>query len=328
MKKKLFYLFLFISIFSLFIFLSASTIDDSTKFSSNETTNPSITKTPLSYTTDCTPYLIENKSIEGCSDLPICSNDETCILAGNRFLEGLTKILKNTSKREVPVDTDKEVELATFSVKMDSVTSEKPLSKEDFDTYKMFWDDFSFIIPLKYRYDINEFVVFEGSWMQAYFLMTDLDYGKGWTFAINNVGFASAKLALETYIHEFSHLFSLRQGQINYFDDDATCSSLYIDSLCIMPDSYLYAFYDAFYVKHPVTSKDSDFVSSYAKDSVTEDFSESFTSFVLSKKDESNQTLSNQKINFFYNYPEFVQMRTEILSRSIDWIPKSIFFKS
>ena len=50
------------------------------------------------------------------------------------------------------------------------------------------------------------------------------------------------------------------------------------------------------------------FVTSYAATNPDEDFAESFTVFVLTEKP-TKSTIADQKILFFYDYPELVEIR-------------------
>jgi hypothetical protein len=56
------------------------------------------------------------------------------------------------------------------------------------------------------------------------------------------------------------------------------------------------------------------FVTDYAPTSPVEDIAESWTFFVLSPKPELN-SIANEKILFFYEYPELVELRTQILKQ-------------
>lgn len=53
----------------------------------------------------------------------------------------------------------------------------------------------------------------------------------------------------------------------------------------------------------------TDFVTDYAAESPEEDIVESWTAFVLRDKIETPQTVAEQKINFFYNFPELIKYR-------------------
>ena len=57
----------------------------------------------------------------------------------------------------------------------------------------------------------------------------------------------------------------------------------------------------------------TEFVTDYAASNPDEDFAESFTAFVLKEKP-TKSTISDQKILFFYDFPELVEMRDFIRS--------------
>ena len=55
-----------------------------------------------------------------------------------------------------------------------------------------------------------------------------------------------------------------------------------------------------------------NFVTPYAATDQAEDIAESFTNFVLRDKPTSNTTLKDQKVNFFYQFSELVNMRQQL----------------
>ena len=59
---------------------------------------------------------------------------------------------------------------------------------------------------------------------------------------------------------------------------------------------------------------EDQFVSDYAPTSPMEDIAESWAFFVLSPKPELS-SIANEKILFFYEYPELVELRTKILKQ-------------
>ena len=63
------------------------------------------------------------------------------------------------------------------------------------------------------------------------------------------------------------------------------------------------------------------FLTDYAATSPLEDIAESWAFFVLSPKPELN-SIANEKILFFYEYPELVALRQEILDRLCVEFPK------
>ena len=153
---------------------------------------------------------------------------------------------------------------------------------------------------------------------------------------------------ISTMIHENGHILSLNSEQGNndsstevgvkgkqiMLKKHAECAPNYYNDMagCLYDDSYLNKFFqrfwteiypehrwswefktydefldatDSFYYKY-----EHHFVSSYAGDNPDEDFAESFTAFVLKEKpSQSTDSIPEQKILFFYEYPELIEMR-------------------
>ena len=62
-----------------------------------------------------------------------------------------------------------------------------------------------------------------------------------------------------------------------------------------------------FYAKYP-----DQFVSEYAATNPVEDIAESWTEFVMRPKP-TGTSIADQKVQFFYEYPELVETRRQIL---------------
>ena len=101
---------------------------------------------------------------------------------------------------------------------------------------------------------------------------------------------------LNQFVNEFwpDDLYN-EWDEIQYEEDDDT----YYDML------------DAFYVKYQ-----NQFVTDYAATNPEEDIAESWTYFVLQPKPDGN-TIAEQKVLFFYDFPELVELRNEIASRVV-----------
>ena len=72
-------------------------------------------------------------------------------------------------------------------------------------------------------------------------------------------------------------------------------------------DDLYYERLDDFYYKYQ-----DQFLTDYAATHPAEDIAESFSFFVFSEMP-AGDTIAEQKILFFYNYPELVALRTNIL---------------
>ncbi len=157
-------------------------------------------------------------------------------------------------------------------------------------------------------------------------------------------------------IHELAHLLSLEKNQVppslplfeaefdsEISDDDywavfnaesGKCDQFFTGEGCANENSYINKFFfrfwtdiyaerltfdpgdiemeQAFYAKYQ-----NRFVSLYAVTNPGEDFAESFTEFVLSPRTGAT-TIAEQKVNFFYDYPELVDLRQSIRLTLID----------
>ena len=125
-----------------------------------------------------------------------------------------------------------------------------------------------------------------------------------------------------TVIHEFTHILTLNSAQITSDIPESQCSTFFTQEGCTQSHSYLHQFVQRFwegkfdtksgnaednYTKHP-----DAFVTEYAATNPGEDIAESFSAFVLQKKPESAKTVAQQKLLFFYQYPELVKIRDSI----------------
>lgn len=143
-----------------------------------------------------------------------------------------------------------------------------------------------------------------------------------------------------TFIHEFGHLFTLNAEQVEYSEsEEQTDDSRYLTQEGLArKKSYVNAFVRKFWNMDLLTEWDktqeiespekkakslekfykkrpSEFVTQYASESPEEDIAESWTFFVLFDKPKNNSK-ANEKILFFYNYPELVKYREAIRNKT------------
>lgn len=151
-----------------------------------------------------------------------------------------------------------------------------------------------------------------------------------------------------TVVHELGHLITLEEAQIptdlvvfNNPEDEqiyqqraSACDTYFVFEGCSRPDSYINVFFErywfdiydqwldftdeedqrildenleAFYQNYA-----DQFVSDYAATSPEEDIAETFMHFVFAPQP-SGLTIADQKVLFFYEYPELVDLRTRLL---------------
>jgi len=151
-----------------------------------------------------------------------------------------------------------------------------------------------------------------------------------------------------TLIHEYGHLLTLNPSQIELTDDmiqDDNKGYLTSEGYALK-DSYLEIFVKQFWDDELLLEWDNidnkknenkrvkllyefylshrdNFVTDYAAESPEEDIAEAWTFFVLSDKPDTN-TVKNQKVIFFYQFPELVEdrqkMRLNIKSIPISYL--------
>lgn len=150
--------------------------------------------------------------------------------------------------------------------------------------------------------------------------------------------------SIYTYLHEFGHLLTLNNTQIQPStkrkqEEDAPYLTFEGEAL---KNSYMNKFvkrfwsggllneWDVIQKKYCITEhkecveklydlyKDNytDFLTDYAAESPEEDIVESWTAFVLYDKIKNPETVAEQKINFFYQFPELVKYR-KIIKKNI-----------
>ena len=254
-----------------------------------------------------------------------CNDSSSCIEWGN---EVITKLEADYGSLvyEESVATGHEgiTLLASYDVEHegDSIYSKQEIPDDMLEYHSYLWNSFSWLIPEQSREEINRFEVFESGDTLAYVSLHD-GHGRYWTLGMNNEDIQLASETLVTYLHEYAHFLSLNQSQIDYRLVEEQCNSLYLkDSGCFYEDAYLSGFYHRFWEKAGKGKLEDFYVSRYAMYSPEEDFAESFAHFVLTKTP-SGGNVRDEKLQFFYQYEEFIQLRTEILARTATWLVRS-----
>lgn len=75
---------------------------------------------------------------------------------------------------------------------------------------------------------MNKFEVFDSGSTLAYVTYHD-DYAEEWILGMNRNNLELASETLVTYIHEFAHLLSLRNTEVDYYAYEKDCEGLYLD---------------------------------------------------------------------------------------------------
>ena len=221
--------------------------------------------------------------------------------------------------------------------------------QEDIDLHQRIWDYYRAIIPAKNRTTITNFLVFTDGKQNilAYVAQSRISPEK-WVISVDVVDAETPQDLTYTLVHEFAHLLTLGPDQVipsePIFDNPGdekiwrsefdSCETYFPGEGCSIADAYIETFFTNYWeeiyrewirIQHQ-PDKDSyiesiqefyeeyqdRFVTEYAVTSPEEDIAESFTFFVLTKKTEANK-ISDQKVLFFYDYPELVLLRLNII---------------
>ena len=273
----------------------------------------------------CNNNEIYIKDEKTCSLKIECNDYHSCIEWGNEVVENLEAEYGSLVYEESVATGHEGINLlASYDVDNEGemLNTEQEISDEMLDYHLNLWYSFSWLIPEQYRKEINRFEVFESGDTLAYVSLQDRR-GRYWTLGMNNKDIQLASETLVTYLHEYAHFLSLNQNQVNYRVSEERCNFLFLrDSGCFYKNAYLSDFYQRFWESGGHGKLEDFYVSRYAMYSPEEDFSESFAHFVLTKTP-SGENVMEEKLLFFYEYEEFVQLRTEILARTATWLVRS-----
>lgn len=240
------------------------------------------------------------------------------------------------------IELDEEYILVTYQVSgneisspvyEDDVPEELVEYQDDADRQEYLWKFFTDMIPADQREMIGEFIIFSDGHDNTIGAVDDGDTPGTWTLEMDIVDSEDLPMLATTLIHEFGHMLTLNDGQL---DDKATTCDTYLSiDGCTKSDSYMNHFYNAFWtdiyeewadaVDFSNGEVDEDlvvefydeysdqFVTDYAPTGPEEDIAESWIYFVFGPQP-AGDTIAEQKILFFYDYPELVTLRQQILN--------------
>jgi len=217
-------------------------------------------------------------------------------------------------------------------------------------THEFIWKYFAAIIPPEERKYLTEFaVISDGKGEILAAVSPTYDDPSLWTLEVDILDTDDNYSLTFTLLHEFGHLLTLNAKQVPpnrrvFFNPDdieiyeqaeAACPQYFTGEGCSNPDSYINEFFNRFWPDlytewHEIDGiEDEDeyyvrldefyetyqdqFLTDYSVTSPAEDIAEAWSFFILSPKPELD-SIANEKILFFYDYPELMQLRQEILN--------------
>jgi hypothetical protein len=215
--------------------------------------------------------------------------------------------------------------------------------QDDLAAHQRIWNFFTAVIPPETRNMVDKLMIYtDGPGNYLAWVRPSTDRGKTWTIGFDILDSEVPLYLTETLVHEVGHLVTLNADQVpvtNTYNNGeqnlAVCKQYLMYEGCSTKDSYINQFYqrfwldiykewqqidkaqntdeyytmlDNFYQRHPY-----EFVSLYAVTNPKEDIAESWKDFVLRPKPTGND-IADQKILFFYDFPELVKVRQEIIA--------------
>ena len=230
----------------------------------------------------------------------------------------------------------------------EDVSSDLTSYQEDQAGHLEIWDYFITLIPSDERSSLAEYSIATDGEGNVLASVAQTLYDPAlWGLEVD-IRDSDDKLNLTyTLIHEYAHLLTLGPNQVIpseavfnnpdnddiYYNEVSACPEYFPGEGCSRSNSYINAFFDEFWADiyeewQDVNLIEDDeayyealdnfyynyedrFVTDYAATNPEEDIAEAFTFFVLSPRPNGDAVI-DEKIRFFYNYPELVQLREEI----------------
>lgn len=251
------------------------------------------------------------------------------------------------------IDEDDELdtlyETDYFNTYMDDLDSNDIQLNHIKDTVNENWYVFSGIIPKEYRQDLKYVYLTDTGKDFVFAVGRHEDEPSDQTFMFSHNMTEYIPYYKSTFIHEFGHVLTLNEQQVDIDEDaysseneelhdkkEAACDTYY-EWGCMKENSYLYEYYLAFWedisdAYESIDWKDETdyteffyenedrFMNSYQGTSPVEDIADAFSQFVMSNSQdiEKHDELKYDKLRFFYDYEELVELRTDILENLYD----------
>ena len=234
------------------------------------------------------------------------------------------------------------------------VPSEYKIYQQDTAAQQRVWDYFTSLIPAAQRKWITNYVIFTDGSYNTLAWVGLVEYGDNsrWELGVDVLDSSDPIYLTGTIVHEVGHLITLNSDQIIQSEDFIyspyqnadVCPTFISTEGCSTPESYINGFYQKFwteiyddwmeivykaspsnddelravvaefYGNHP-----DDFAREYAATNIKEDLAVSFEHFILDPKPDGNSVVE-QKILFFYDFPELVAMRQQMIQNLCSYV--------
>jgi len=214
------------------------------------------------------------------------------------------------------------------------VTGERLEFQKDTDKHQEIWELTKGIIPPNFRSKMSHFMIFVGATdgVAGYVFQSEDDLSQ-WEMGIAidlayEGGFNAGGELAYTIIHEFGHILTLNNTQIDASVSESDCQEYFPGEGCAKKEAYINKTYKKgwadiwsefataqesendfvnFYVKY-----EDRFVTSYAAVNPAEDIAEVFTTFVTRNGGVNGNSIAEQKIQIMYDHAELLELRDHI----------------
>ncbi|NDI35863.1 hypothetical protein [Chengkuizengella sediminis] len=287
---------------------------------------------------------------------------------GDEYIDKLTKIMgeliEEVGIESVSDNQEEETPLISYDVIDDELSN--PIlevedkkweqDQQDIEKHTQLWQLFANIVPSKERNMVTGFYVFtDGAGNTLGAVEPRYENPEEWLLSLDIAEMDNTKELIGTIIHEFGHLLFLNQAQVPYSEDledeqeletlKTNCVHYFTSYGCSAPKSYINQFYQRYWLgiieewesldvqtneedlDHFFTNHENEFLTDYAATDPSEDIAETWTYFILSYQPEV-ETMADEKISFFYEFPELVELRATLLSNLYKVISTENSFKN
>lgn len=234
------------------------------------------------------------------------------------------------------------------------VPSEYKSYQQDTSAHQRIWDYFTALIPAEQRKWITKYTIFTdgNSNILAWVGEETSSDNSRWVLGVDVLDAADPIYLTETITHEVGHLITLNSDQIiqkegfayTPYQNTAVCAQFLSTEGCSAPNSYINKFYQKFWLliyddwlemvyKADTNSEEEfrnavgeffskypdDFAREYAATNIKEDMAVSFEYFILNPE-ATGSGISAQKMRFFYDFPELVAMRQQMIQNLCSYV--------
>lgn len=233
----------------------------------------------------------------------------------------------------------------------ESVPQEYEDERDDTASHEEIWNYFTRLIPLERREFLTGFsIITDGNGNILAAVAQNADAAEEWVLEVDILDSTNKSVLTVTLLHEYGHLLTLNSTQVPpseaifdnpesdsiYQSELAACPNYFPGEGCSNANSYINLFFDRFWfdlyaewqeidseedediyyelIEDFYNAYEDQFLTEYAATSPAEDIAESFSFFILTSRLEP-ASIADEKILFFYEFPELVELRGQILNQ-------------